>query len=200
MKRHYLFLILVLFTIACGSGSSSENNSVAEEMPVEDEDYFIVRYTYEGQEVEKKKTYKTDRVKAVYLNSANDNPAPAVYLQFPVFTESFVLNVQADKPGDYKVPHVDKHSLNLSFMVGQSKNGEGIAHDFQAEDVTVSIQSIELKADPTAKTSMGMKADGYANLKGTFKGTFTMETNRKSGKQKVENVTVAGEFMSGGNF
>ena len=200
MKTNLLLFLVALFTIACGGSSSSDTSNAAEAITMADEDYFIVRYTYEGEEVEKKKTYKTERVKAVYLNSANSNPAPAVYLQFPVFTESFVLNVQADKPGSYKVPFVDKHSLDLSFMIGQAKNGESIVHDFQAEDVTVSIQSIELKADPSAKTSIGMRADGYANLKGTFKGTFTMDTNRKSGKQTAENVTVEGEFMSGGNF
>lgn len=200
MKTYHLLFLIALIAIGCGGGSGTETSSSAEEMPLADEDYFMVKFTYEGEEVEKKKTYKTDRVKAVYLNSANDKPAPAVYLQFPVFTESFVLNVQADKPGDYKVPFVDRHSLDLSFMIGHAKNGESIVHDFQAEDVTVSIQSIELKADPTAKTSVGMTADGYANLKGTFKGTFTMETNRKGNKQKTENVTVEGEFISGGNF
>lgn len=200
MKAYYLLITLVLFATACGGSASTESTSTVQEMPVADEDYFIVKYVYEGEEVDKKKTYKTERVKAVYLDSANDNPAPAVYLQFPVFTESFVLNVQADKPGDYKVPLVDGHSLNLSLKVAQTKNGEALVHDFQAEDVTVSIQSIELKADPTAKTSIGMTADGYANLKGTFKGTFTMETTRKGAKQTTENVTVEGEFMSGGNF
>lgn len=200
MKASTIFVVFSLFFTACGGNSSGEAPAKSVEKNASDEDYFIIRYTLDGEEYEKKVAKKTDRVKAVYMNSANDNPAPAVYLQFPVFTDSFILNVQADKPGTSKIPYVDGHQLDLSFKYGFAKDGKGIVHDFKAEDVTVTIKSIELKADPTAKTSIGMSMDGYANLKGSFQGLFTLTVAGSTEPKTVEKVQVSGEFFSGRNF
>jgi hypothetical protein len=206
MKKIIYAALLAALSLACGN-TNSENSSVETEiLSSSNEDYYHIKYSINGAEKEKKKTYKTERVKAVYLKSLNDNPAPAVYLQFPTFTETFVLNVQAEKPGTYKVPHIDLHKEDLSFSFGVSENGEAYQLAFEAENVEVKIESIELKANPEAKTSMGDPADGYANLKGTFKGTFFMEKRGKDYRMtpgegpKGDKVEVSGEFMSGGNF
>lgn len=205
MKYLTLFTFLM---IACGSSNTPTETfeTSTSEISNADEDYFYIKYSINGEEKEKKKTYKTERVKAIYLKSLNDNPAPAVSIHFPVFTESFSLTLQAEKPGTYKLPFVDMHKWDMAFSMGVVENGESFQRAFEADDVTVTIESIELKADPNAKNNFGASADGFANIKGTFKGTFFMENRGKDyrmdpmGEKKGEKVEVSGEFMSGGNF
>ena len=127
----------------------------------------------------------------------DDGDRDRLYLAFPLGDGNIALNLIASGPGTYALPQdipVYPDILDVSFIA------QGELMSFRSTNVSLTLDVLEYNADPDAKTQAGLPMAGFANVEGTFAGTFEEVKANPGDRSPKLQIEASGSFRSGENF
>ncbi len=176
-----------------GAGDTSGADDTTES-GASNEDFF--EFTVEGADLDRTvaRSFSTQEAWGnVERVTVEDQEVQRLYLAFPFGSGNIALNLIASEPGTFALPQdivVYPDILDVSFIEGSE------LMSFRSTNVSLTLTTLEYGFDPDAKTHAGVPVDGYANVEGTFWGTFEeVKANPGDTSAKLE-IEASGSFRS----
>ncbi len=165
---------------------------------VSDEDFYEFTIVGAGLDRDLSRSFATEEAWGnVETVSVDEGERDRLYLAFPFGSSNIALNLIASEAGTYQLPQdipVYPDILDVSFIEGSE------LMSFRSTDVSLTLTTLESNVDPEARTHAGIPMDGFANVEGTFSGTFEeVKANPGDTTPKLV-IEASGSFRSSENF